>query len=49
VRLERCRDFVRRLQRVVDGPIPCSVVNHVASISQWALGVRRVNPDLVFH
>jgi hypothetical protein len=25
-------DFVGRLQRVVDGPVPCGVVNHVASI-----------------
>ena len=33
VSLERCRDFVRRLQRVVDGPVPCSVVNHTLSIA----------------
>ena len=37
VSLKRCRDFVRRLQRVIDGPVPCSVVNHAASISQWVL------------
>jgi hypothetical protein len=37
VSLECCGDFVRRLQRVVDGPVPCSVVNHVASIAQWVL------------
>jgi hypothetical protein len=37
VRLERGRDFVRRLQRVIDGPVPCSVVNHAASIAQWVL------------
>ena len=30
--LQRCSDFVGRLQRVVDGPVPCSVVNHGASI-----------------
>ena len=42
VSLECCRDFVRRLQRVVDGPVPCSVVNHVASIAQWVL--RRTTP-----
>ena len=37
VGLECCRDFVCRLQRVVNGPVPCSVVNHVASIAQWVL------------
>jgi len=37
VSLERGRDFVRRLQRVVDGPVPCIVVNHAASIAQWVL------------
>ena len=26
-------DFVGCLQRVVDGPVPCSVVNHGASIA----------------
>jgi hypothetical protein len=26
-------DFVGRLQRVVDGPVPCCVVNHAASIA----------------
>ena len=26
-------DFVDRLQRVVDGPVPCCVVNHAASIA----------------
>jgi hypothetical protein len=30
--LKGCGDFVGRLQRVVDGPVPCGVVNHVASI-----------------
>ena len=31
----KCRsDFVGCLQRVVDGPVPCGVVNHVASIPQ---------------
>ena len=37
VSLERCRDFVRRLECVVDCPVPCSVVNHTASIAQWVL------------
>jgi hypothetical protein len=27
-------DFVGRLQRVVDGPVPCGVVNHVANTKQ---------------
>ena len=31
--LQGCSDFVGRLQRVVDGPVPCSVVNHGASIA----------------
>ncbi len=31
--LQGCGDFVGRLQRVVDGPVPCSVVNHGASIA----------------
>jgi hypothetical protein len=29
-------DFVGRLQRVVDGPVPCCVVNHAASIAPLA-------------
>ena len=33
VGLQGCGDFVGRLQRVVDGPVPCSVVNHGASIA----------------
>jgi hypothetical protein len=33
VGLEGCGDFVGRLQRVVNGPIPCSVVNHRVSIA----------------
>jgi hypothetical protein len=33
VGLQGCGDFVGRLQRVVDGPIPCSVVNHRVSIA----------------
>ena len=33
VGLQSCGDFVSRLQRVVDGPIPCCVVNHMASIA----------------
>ena len=32
VRLEGGGDFVGRLQRVVDGPVACDVVNHAASI-----------------
>jgi hypothetical protein len=32
VRLKGRGDLVSRLQRVVDGPVPCGVVNHVASI-----------------
>ena len=31
--LQGCGDFVGRLQRVVDGPVPCSVVNHRVSIA----------------
>jgi hypothetical protein len=37
VSLEGCGDFVGRLQRVVDGSVPCSVVNHVASIPRRSL------------
>jgi hypothetical protein len=33
VGLQGCGDFVGRFQRVVDGPVPCSVVNHGASIA----------------
>ena len=33
VGLEGCRDFIGRLQRVVDGQVPRSVVNHEASIA----------------
>ena len=33
VGLQGCGDFVGCLQRVVDGPIPCSVVNHRISIA----------------
>ena len=32
VRLKCGSDFVCRLQRMVDGPVPCGVVNHAASI-----------------
>jgi hypothetical protein len=32
VRLKRGGDFVGRLQHVVDGPVPCGVVNHGPSI-----------------
>ena len=34
VGLQGCGDFVGRLQRVVGGPVPCSVVNHGASIAR---------------
>jgi hypothetical protein len=37
VRLKCCSDFVCRLQRVVDGPVPCGVVNHTASIPRGLL------------
>src|SRR6185437_558565 len=31
----KCRsDLIGRLQRVIDGPVPCGVVNHAASISR---------------
>jgi hypothetical protein len=33
VGLQGCGDFVGRLQRVVDGPVSCCVVNHAASIA----------------
>src|ERR1700761_5553130 len=32
VGLQRGSDFVGRLQRVVNGPVPCAVVYHAASI-----------------
>jgi len=35
-------DFVGRLQRVIDGPVPCYVVNHAASIAPSAGLVRAV-------
>ena len=38
VSLEGCRDFVGRLQGVVDGPVPRGVVNHVASIADRSPG-----------
>jgi hypothetical protein len=34
-------DFVGRLQRVVDGPVPCCVVNHAASIAPSARLVQK--------
>jgi hypothetical protein len=34
VGLQGCGDFVGRLQRVVDGPVPCGVVNHAASMAR---------------
>jgi hypothetical protein len=36
VGLQGCGDFVGRLQRVVDGQVPCCVVNHAASIAPLA-------------
>jgi hypothetical protein len=35
--LEGCRNFVDCLQGVVDGPVPCGVVNHVDSIARSLL------------
>src|SRR5579875_1588700 len=32
VGLQRCSDFVGRLQRMINGPVPCDVVYHAASI-----------------
>jgi WD40 repeat protein len=32
--LQGGRDFVGRFQRVIDGPVPCSVVNHGASMAR---------------
>jgi hypothetical protein len=41
VGLQGCGDFVGRLQRMVDGPVSCCVVNHMASIArQRASGGR---------
>jgi hypothetical protein len=37
VRLKRRCNFVCRLQRMVDGPVPCGVVNHAASIPRSLL------------
>ncbi len=37
VRLKRCSYFICRLQRMVDGPVPCGVVNHAASIPRSLL------------
>jgi hypothetical protein len=34
VGLQGGRDFVGRFQRVIDGPVPCSVVNHGASMAR---------------
>src|SRR5215471_17259882 len=49
VSLQGCGDLVGRLQSVVDGPVPCGVVNHVASVprSLWipADEKRRSSPE----
>jgi hypothetical protein len=37
VSLQGSGDFVGRLQRVVDGPVPCGVVNHAVNISRSLL------------
>lgn len=37
VRLKCRSHFVCRLQRMVDGPVPCGVVNHAASIPRSLL------------
>src|SRR6266571_4050704 len=44
--LQGCGDFVGCLQRVVDGPVPCCVVNHVASIARQRAsgGARTYRP-----
>ena len=34
VGLQGCGDFVGRFQRMVDSPVPCSVVNHNVSIAR---------------
>jgi hypothetical protein len=49
VSLKSRGDFIGRLQRLVDGPVPCGVVNHVASIPRspriaTMIAGRRVNP-----
>jgi hypothetical protein len=40
VGLQGGSDLVDRLQRVIDGPVSCCVVNHAASIAQLAGRVR---------
>ena len=42
VGLQGCGDFVGCLQRVVDGPVPCSVVNHGVSIARLRPGLHAV-------
>ncbi len=34
VSLQGCGDFIGRLQRVVDSPVPCGVVNHAVSMAR---------------
>jgi hypothetical protein len=41
--LKARRDFVGRLQRLVDGPVPCSVVNHAASIPVACFAAQHLN------
>jgi hypothetical protein len=41
----KCRsDFVSCLQRLVDGPVPCGVVNHAASITITRSPLRDAAP-----
>ena len=44
VGLQGCGDFVGRLQRVVDSPVPCCVVNHAASIASSGPGLGYPSP-----
>jgi hypothetical protein len=41
--LKARRDFVGRLERLVDGPVPCSVVNHAASIPVACFASQHLN------
>ena len=39
--LKRRSDFVSCLQRLVDSPVPCGVVNHAASITRTCFAMQR--------
>jgi hypothetical protein len=43
VGLKGRRDFVGRLQRLVDGPVPGSIVNHAASIPVACLASQQLD------